>query len=163
MFQGILMLAGNLRKTSVPDGRSYSRALALLARFNAAIVLMHALIIGPLLVQCIPFEGRSLVEFIGYDPCHYPGVAYRELAGTTTVLLAGDIEDSCVDLMMDNPGVAQAGIMLLSTAGEHANHLDADGRGTVLPGPLTFVAHALPRGPGLCLPGCIIPQLALRI
>jgi hypothetical protein len=77
------------------------------------IVLLHALITGPLLVLCMPGDGHCLVEFVGHDPCHHFKVVQADSDASTTLACEED-GDSCVDLMIDSPGVAQAGIDLVS-------------------------------------------------
>ncbi len=76
----------------------------------AALVLLHALITAPLLVECISTDGRFLLEILGHDPCHEP-VAVRTLPGHAreAAELSKTVNkgDPCVDLMVDGPAGTQ--------------------------------------------------------
>jgi hypothetical protein len=70
----------------------------------AAIVLLHALVTGPLLVQCLTADGHALTELLGHDPCHLQsGTAETGIGSGTPV-------DPCADLLMSDAAVIQAGI-----------------------------------------------------
>ena len=87
-----------------------------LAMFLLSLVLLHGLIASPLLVVCIPADGRSLIELIGQDPCHHPfGGADFDCAGGFS-LGSDDPADPCVDLILDNFGVTQGAMDLDSPA-----------------------------------------------
>jgi hypothetical protein len=65
------------------------------------IVLVHALVTGPLLVQCVTPDGQWLIELLGHDPCHlHSGVAQTGMGSGTAV-------DPCADLLISNPAVMQ--------------------------------------------------------
>ena len=81
--------------------------------FLTALVLLHALFTGPLLVLCMPADGQCLIELVGHDPCHHFKVIQAN-SDRSTKLACEEDADTCVDLMMDNPGVAQAGIDFVS-------------------------------------------------
>jgi hypothetical protein len=132
-----------------------------LVRSAAIAVLLHALVIGPLLVQCIPPDGSSLVELIGYDPCHHAQPVRADFSLPETGFTAGEEGNSCVDLMMDNPGVTQVGMEPFSGAdagmiAEHANFARFSE-------PLIFTSYRLARGPGIVSPATPTPVLSLRI
>ncbi|MBZ5496688.1 MAG: hypothetical protein LAP85_09815 [Acidobacteriia bacterium] len=84
--------------------------LDLPASLLLSLVLVYGLIASPLMVECIPADGRSLVELIGRDPCHHP---FGEMETSCThdfsvaLLGEGDPADPCVDLSLDNFGVTQ--------------------------------------------------------
>ena len=84
-----------------------------LGSFFTALILLHALITGPLLVLCMPADGRCLIEFVGHDPCHHFKVVQSNCDRSTKLACEEDA-DTCVDLMMDSPGIAQAGLDFVS-------------------------------------------------
>jgi len=104
-----------------------------------SMVLVHGLVALPLLVDCLPADGRSLVELIGQDPCRHP-LGKMEAAGShdlpSNLLGADDPSNPCVDLSMEIAGMGQNAVALpvppTSAAGRiadvariiiHANYL----------------------------------------
>lgn len=92
--------------------RSGNRFASYLSSLFTVSVLLHALITGPLLVLCMPGDGRCLLEFVGHDPCHHFKTIQADSDASTRLACEED-GDTCVDLMIDNPGVARAGIALV--------------------------------------------------
>lgn len=86
-----------------PSGRIY-RAVPILA----CLVLLHALISAPLLVQCIGADGRGLIEVLGNDPCHalrVPNTGGPAKGPAARGFATSDPgTDPCRDLLLDNPG-----------------------------------------------------------
>jgi hypothetical protein len=137
--------------------------LDVLARFAALVILLHALVIGPLLVHCFPSDGSSLVELVGYDPCHHARPMHLVFPGKTMVFLAFDGGDSCVDLMMDSPGVSESGMEPASTSGVNADTIVEQANSAHFPEPMMFTSHSLARGPGFDSTAAPMPVLSLRI
>ncbi len=69
------------------------------------LVFLHALVVSPLLVECMAADGRILVELIGIDPCHDQSGAIRISISphSNTSRPAGAFEpaDPCEDLILD--------------------------------------------------------------
>jgi hypothetical protein len=89
----------------ITDGRMAAALLCL--------ALAHGLVASSLLVECIPADGRSLVELIGQDPCHQPFGAVETHSGdphAPTLHMENDPTDPCVDLSLDSFGIS-AGVM----------------------------------------------------
>jgi hypothetical protein len=103
-----------------------------------SLALVHGMIASPLLVNCLPSDGRSLVELVGHDPCHHAaGLTDGDMArrGARNDFAPGDPADPCVDLILDNVGTSQQGALLQSPMASGTG-LPAD----VSPAPL-FVRH----------------------
>jgi hypothetical protein len=82
-----------------------------------SLALVHGMIASPLLVNCLPSDGRSLVELVGHDPCHHAAGLTdgdRDRRGARNDLAPGDPADPCVDLILDNVGTSQPGAVLQS-------------------------------------------------
>jgi hypothetical protein len=84
--------------------------------FGSAIlsaVLVFGLIASPWIIECIPEDGKVLVELMGQDPCHHPrghaAVADRHLPPG---LDSSDPGDPCLDIVLDNLGLTQNGMDL---------------------------------------------------
>jgi hypothetical protein len=133
-----------------------------MVRLGASAILLHALVIGPLLVQCIPSDGRNLTELVGYDPCRQGFRNAPTLPGAPEAWLPCD-HDSCVDLMIDNPGITMAGIAITSgmALGTHFTTISAEPGD--LSGPFVFTTHELARGPGLEPSPVVFCRSSLRI
>ena len=76
----------------------YTRAII------ACVFLMNALCAVPYLVECIPSDGRSIIETLGHDPCHDAAVAVPP--NRLGPSIAGDL-DPCLDLLLDAPGAVE--------------------------------------------------------
>ncbi len=99
-----------------------------LAVLLLALALAHGLIASSLLVECIPADGRSLIELIGQDPCHHPFGAVETLGGehdTPTLQMENDPTDPCVDLSLDSFGIS-AGVMEIQSPSTSATDRLAD-------------------------------------
>jgi hypothetical protein len=78
-------------------------------RAVSAALLFHALIAGPLLVQCIPSNGTCRLELIGQDPCRHlnaPGNSTR--TRETAITDYDENTETCVDLAVDYSGLSKA-------------------------------------------------------
>ncbi len=111
------------------------------------LALVNGLTASPLLVNCIPADGRSLVELVGQDPCHHQHQETSVNNGDREDVVPGDLADPCIDLTLDNVGTAQ--------------------QGAVLESPLiltsTLLAAAVPAPPLICqLPGVGVPLKKAR-
>lgn len=96
-----------VRRKSVPGTSALDGLISLLI----SLVLVHGLVASPLLVECIPSDGSSLVEFIGQDPCHhFLGASRSSLTAERHAadFEVGDLEDPCVDLTLDSFGLTQS-------------------------------------------------------
>jgi hypothetical protein len=82
-----------------------------------SLMLVHGMIASPLLVNCLPSDGRSLVELVGKDPCHHAaGLTDGDMdrRGARNDFAPGDPADPCLDLILDNVGTSQPGAVLQS-------------------------------------------------
>jgi hypothetical protein len=73
-----------------------------------SLVFMHALVMHPLLVECVQTDGEFLMEIMGFDPCHgflgaMSGNTGQDLA-PSAVASINIGRDPCLDLFMDGPG-----------------------------------------------------------
>jgi hypothetical protein len=91
-----------------------------------SLMLIQGLIASPLLVECLPGDGSSLIELIGQDPCHEPFVTLEAAGGHTqaALFLGGDPADPCVDLSMDSFGTTQGAIEAQVPIMSHKGHPD---------------------------------------
>jgi len=75
-------------------------------------VFMHGFLTAPLLVECIPQDGRGIVEIMGQDPCHedrlnHPAPAGKGTGRPAVTDMCKEV-DSCTDLMLDSPAATKA-------------------------------------------------------
>lgn len=77
-----------------------------LSSFLGGIMLLHALIANPLLVDCIQADGRHVLEILGYDPCHgAPRAVQADAAspdGRAGTAGIADQTDPCLDLILND-------------------------------------------------------------
>ena len=113
-----------------------------------SLTLVHGMIASPLLVNCLPSDGRSLVELVGQDPCHHAaGLADGDTNDRSAKddLAPGGPTDPCIDLILDSVGTYQHGVVfqfpMTSGADSHA-------ASALVP---WFVQHLMDFG-GLCRP-----------
>lgn len=127
---------GNAARMKPVDRSAF---LGCLRSLLLSLVLVHGLVALPLLVNCLPGDGRSLVELIGQDPCRHP-FGEIEVGGSqdlsSTLLGENDPSYACVDISMQSTGIAQDAVALpappMSATGQiadatcitiHANYL----------------------------------------
>lgn len=76
-------------------------------------VLLFGLIASPWIVECIPEDGKVLVELLGQDPCHqcrgHFTAANHRAADTYGQY---DPTGMCLDVVLDNLGFTQNGVDL---------------------------------------------------
>lgn len=99
-----------------------------------SLVFVHALLTAPLLVQCIPPDGRYLVEMLGQDPCypHHEVVRIPSAQDFDSVAItnAGEETDPCADLLLDTfceTSICSDLLIPAPQAHKHAAHLPSDG------------------------------------
>jgi hypothetical protein len=101
--------AARMKPADRPAFLSFLRSLLI------SMALVHGLVALPLLVECLPADGRSLVELIGQDPCHHPFGEMEAGRGhdlSSSLLGEDDPSDPCLDLSMENTGMAQNAVAL---------------------------------------------------
>jgi hypothetical protein len=115
------------------QGRQYRQeTINWLSATFLGLVLVYGLIASPLIVECIPRDGSSLIELMGQDPCHHPCIHLSHADRSPVALGEYAQEDPCLDLVMDNCGLTQAGLNLqspLRTVLERLNHSITDAPG----------------------------------
>jgi hypothetical protein len=92
-----------------------------------SLMLAQGLIASSLLVECLPGDGRSLIELIGQDPCREPFIATEAARGrdhAAPFLGEDDPADPCVDLSMDNFGMTQGAVEIHLPSMSVTDHLD---------------------------------------
>ena len=78
----------------------------LMKRFGSFItgfIFLHALVATPLLVECSQADGRYLLEILGNDPCHNPGLEILPPGAAGSALICSGAADPCLDLLVENP------------------------------------------------------------
>lgn len=142
-----------------------SRALLwqTILRLSASVFLLHALVTGPLFIQCIPSDGRSLTELVGCDPCRHPLQGVHGYPRGPEGWTPGEQESPCVDLMIDNPGITMSGAVITSGAASRACVSAMSAETTVLCGPFAFTTRELARAPGILSSPIGSARFSLRI
>jgi hypothetical protein len=156
---------GTLRNTMHASSRSNTRGIYSAGGFAfSSLLLLHALLIGPLLVECFPAGGGILMELLGHDPCHSAAThTARQEFSNVSVLISSESDDPCVDIALDNPGVTNSSAALPATPGSIFSETTA---GAALYGfrpiqPRNILKPA--RAPGM-FTGCrVTTDLSLRI
>ena len=107
--------------------------------FIPCLVLVHALVATPLLVECFQADGGYLVEILGNDPCHNPVLTNGAEGVQESSTLNDGTFDPCIDLLMDSPGCTRicSDLPLLSLQTQDRTALDP-AKGVV---PLGILEH----------------------
>jgi hypothetical protein len=130
-----------------------------LSSILSGMVFLHALLTAPLLVQCIPVDGRYLIEILGNDPCR-PQHEEDKLSSlrwlhTTTVASSDSKTDPCTDLTFDSlydRSICSDLLVQVPQAHEQIARMHHDGARIVLraetlrpgPGPVVLKSHTAP-------------------
>ena len=91
-----------------------------------SLTLANGMVASSLLVECIPADGRSLVELFGQDPCHHPFGAIEIHDGdhqAATLQMENDPTDPCVDLSLDSLGISAGVVELHAPSDSAPDHL----------------------------------------
>jgi hypothetical protein len=92
---------------AVKSGKHHHAGWVVSALLSA--ILVYGLIASPLRVECIAEGGTTQVELIGQDPCHHPG-SHLAAPAACAPAISGDYDptDPCLDLILENPALAQS-------------------------------------------------------
>ena len=146
-------------KSAIRAGFGDSAAVLLLS-----LVLLNGLITAPLLVECMPADGSSLIELIGQDPCHHP-FGTHDHGACPVAAGAEDSSDPCVDLILDNLGITQGGAVLQSplSLATHAVAANCQDDGDLCQFPGTDIMFRLAREPVITSDSDLHPYTCMRI
>jgi len=73
----------------------------------SSMVLLHAFLGAPLMVECVRTDGLRFIEIIGHDPCRIPnGTSHFFRMQDSSLISLSDLSKSqspCTDLLLHNP------------------------------------------------------------